>query len=151
MNTATAGRNADARPVDRLIAEYSDSHQNMTNRVIHWVCVPVIYFSSLGLAWVASPYVVVAFMVLSMLYYLRLSVPLAIGMALCNAACLWLLPLTPYLLYTSIGLFIAAWIVQFVGHKIEGKKPSFFKDIFFLLIGPIYLLHFIYRRLGIRY
>jgi uncharacterized membrane protein YGL010W len=40
---------------------------------------------------------------------------------------------------------------QFIGHKIEGKKPSFFKDILFLLIGPLWLLSFIYKKVGISY
>jgi uncharacterized membrane protein YGL010W len=48
-------------------------------------------------------------------------------------------------------LFVLAWIGQFVGHKIEGKKPSFFQDVVFLLIGPAWLLHFIYKKAGQRY
>jgi uncharacterized membrane protein YGL010W len=50
-----------------------------------------------------------------------------------------------------LALFIVAWIFQFIGHKIEGKKPSFFKDLQFLLIGPAWLLSFIYQKVGIRY
>ena len=56
-----------------------------------------------------------------------------------------------FLLYTSIIVFIFAWILQFLGHKIEGKKPSFFKDIQFLLIGPAWLLAFIYNSFKIKY
>ena len=48
-------------------------------------------------------------------------------------------------------VFIAAWIGQFIGHKIEGKKPSFLKDIVFLLIGPAWLLSKIYRKVGLKY
>ena len=44
-----------------------------------------------------------------------------------------------------------AWIGQFIGHKIEGEKPSFFEDLQFLLIGPAWLLGAIYQKLGIRY
>jgi uncharacterized membrane protein YGL010W len=51
----------------------------------------------------------------------------------------------------SLIIFTGAWIGQFVGHKIEGKKPSFFKDLQFLLIGPAWLLSFIYRKIGITY
>ena len=51
--------------------------------------------------------------------------------------------------YTSI--FIVSWIGQFIGHKIEGVKPSFFEDIQFLLIGPAWLLSFIYNKFGIKY
>jgi len=50
-----------------------------------------------------------------------------------------------------IAVFVLAWIGQFYGHKVEGKKPSFLKDIQFLLIGPAWLMHFIYKRLGIPY
>ena len=48
-------------------------------------------------------------------------------------------------------VFIITWILQFIGHKIEGKKPSFLKDLQFLLVGPIWLLGFILRRVGIKY
>ena len=54
-------------------------------------------------------------------------------------------------LKTSLIIFVIAWIGQFIGHKIEGKKPSFFEDIQFLLIGPAWLLSFIYNKLGIKY
>lgn len=46
---------------------------------------------------------------------------------------------TPGLFYVALGIFILAWIGQFIGHKIEGKRPSFFKDIQFLLIGPLWV------------
>jgi uncharacterized membrane protein YGL010W len=52
---------------------------------------------------------------------------------------------------TSLVIFVAAWIGQFIGHAIEGKRPSFFKDLQFLLIGPLWLLAAAYRRLGLRY
>jgi uncharacterized membrane protein YGL010W len=51
----------------------------------------------------------------------------------------------------SLVVFVLAWIGQFVGHRIEGKKPSFFEDLRFLLIGPLFVLGFLYRRLGISY
>ena len=50
-----------------------------------------------------------------------------------------------------LGVFIGAWIGQFIGHLVEGKRPAFFKDLQFLMIGPLWLLASIYRRLGIRY
>jgi uncharacterized membrane protein YGL010W len=55
------------------------------------------------------------------------------------------------LAYISLGVFVLAWIVQFYGHKIEGKKPSFLKDVQFLMIGPAWLMHFIYKKIGISY
>ena len=72
-----------------------------------------------------------------------------------------LAPIAAYLTYKYIPidglarwasvLFVAAWVFQFAGHEVEGRKPSFFKDLQFLLIGPAWLMHFIYRRLGIPY
>jgi len=50
-----------------------------------------------------------------------------------------------------LSVFIITWILQFVGHQIEGKKPSFLKDLHFLLIGPIWLLSFILKKAGIAY
>jgi uncharacterized membrane protein YGL010W len=151
MNTAVLTSDAPPRPVDRLIAEYGDSHQNMTNRIIHWFCVPLITWSTLGLMYVAHPWLAYGFCILAMIYYLRLSLPLAIGMALFASGSLYSFAYVPQLLWVCLAVWVTAWIVQFVGHKIEGKKPSFLKDVFFLLIGPIYLLHFIYKHLGIKY
>ena len=51
----------------------------------------------------------------------------------------------------SLTLFVIAWIFQFIGHKIEGAKPSFFKDILFLMVGPAFFMGYIYRRLGLSY
>lgn len=59
------------------------------------------------------------------------------------------LPIRLWLL--SVIVFVIAWIGQFVGHQIEGKKPSFFKDLQFLLIGPLWLLAFVYRHFNWAY
>lgn len=139
------------RPILTLLNRYSESHQHPTNKTIHWICVPVIVFSLLGVLWAISPYLVYGFMALALIYYVWLSITLAIGMALLSLLAIGLLMHIPYLLWVSIGLFVAAWIGQFIGHQIEGKKPSFLEDVQFLLIGPIWLLSFIYRRLGIAY
>jgi uncharacterized membrane protein YGL010W len=96
---------------------------------------------------------------LALVYYYRLSIPFFIGfmiisvflikinqmlIALCNSNN-WNATLV------IILIFVLAWIGQFVGHKIEGKRPSFFEDLQFLLIGPAWLLHFIYKKLGVKY
>jgi uncharacterized membrane protein YGL010W len=155
------------KTIDKLLSQYGESHQHPTNKLIHWVCVPVIMFSLVGLlmsipfpgekAFLANWGTVA--LALALLYYLRLSVPLFIGFLLIAAAliygnyAIWLAwdQSNLYLLYTSIAVFIVAWIGQFYGHKVEGKKPSFLKDVQFLLIGPAWLLHFIYRRWNIPY
>lgn len=147
-----------------LLTEYGESHQNPTNKLVHWVCVPLIMFSILGLLWsvpvpaawrALSPWLnwATVVMVLAVGYYLRLSVPLAAGMVLVWALMALLLQLTSDaagipLWAVCLIIFTLAWVGQFWGHKVEGKKPSFLKDLQFLLIGPLWLLHFVYRRLG---
>ena len=152
------------RTLQQWLDEYSVSHQNKTNKMVHWVCVPAIMFSLMGLL-VSLPFpfveksivanwaaVVIA---LALLFYLRLSFNMFLSMAIVMVGMLALnlqilssginLPLV------SIGIFVAAWMGQFWGHKIEGKKPSFLEDIQFLLIGPAWLMHFIYKKWGWKY
>lgn len=151
---------------DEWFKEYGESHMNPVNKTIHWICVPAIVFSLIGLLWSLpaprifleiSPWINwgTLFVAAAMLYYLALSWPLAIGMMLVSALVVWgnswIAQLDTPLWQIALAIFLFAWIGQFIGHKIEGKKPSFFKDIQFLLIGPIWLLGFVYRRLGIRY
>ncbi|MEG2033750.1 MAG: Mpo1-like protein, partial [Janthinobacterium sp.] len=77
----------------------------------------------------------------------------AAGMLLMLAIMLGLLLAMPALtiLPVSLGVFVLAWIGQFIGHQIEGKKPSFLDDLRFLLIGPLFVLGFLYRRLRLAY
>ncbi|HEY3402883.1 MAG TPA: Mpo1-like protein [Ohtaekwangia sp.] len=158
------------RKIDELLSEYGESHKNETNKAIHWICVPLIFFSVVGL--IASipsgpvqtllgegnPYAnwAAIVMILVLVYYVSLSIPLSLGMMLFGALCLFLvnvvvrINIAP-LWVVCLIVFVIAWIGQFYGHKVEGKKPSFLKDIQFLLIGPAWLMHFIYKRLGIPY
>ncbi len=143
--------------------EYSESHQNTLNKTIHWICVPSIVFSIVLLLWsIPSPGILTDFglnyayvvMLLAVFYYVLLSPTLAIGMALIFSLMGFFaqaIQLSSPIPVWSIGLivFAIAWIGQFYGHHVEGKKPSFVKDIQFLLIGPIWLLQFIYKRVGI--
>ncbi|MEO0391641.1 MAG: Mpo1-like protein [Pseudomonadota bacterium] len=151
------------RPVDQLLAEYGESHQDETNKAIHWVCVPLIVWTIIALLWsIPSPFGVPLInwatltLAASLGYYMWLSPPLAVGFAVFAAACVGVI--LAYTAITSVPLwqtalivFVIAWIGQFWGHKVEGKKPSFFKDIQFLMIGPAWLMSFLYRKLGIRY
>jgi uncharacterized membrane protein YGL010W len=150
-----------------LLDKYGESHQNVTNKLIHWVCVPTIMFSLLGLLY-AIPFPggrslltnwATVFFAIVLLYYLRLSLPMFLGFIFVggalvygnNALYQYLQADAAQLAKTSLLIFVVAWIGQFIGHKIEGKKPSFFQDLQFLLVGPAWLLHFIYRQIGIRY
>lgn len=158
------------RKIDELLSEYGESHQDETNKRIHWICVPLIFFSVVGL--IASipsegvqrflgegnPYAnwAAVVLILVLIYYVSLSIPLSIGMLLFAVLCLYLARVIAQvnvapLWMVSLIVFVVAWIGQFYGHKVEGKKPSFFKDVQFLLIGPAWLLHFVYRKLGIPY
>jgi uncharacterized membrane protein YGL010W len=158
------------RNIDHLFAEYAENHQNATNKTIHWICVPLIFFSIVGLiASIPSHPVQSIFgegnpyanwgavgLIFVLIYYVSLSISLSVGMMLFCALCLMLANFidqkVPAPLWAvSLIIFFVAWIGQFYGHKVEGKKPSFLKDIQFLLIGPAWLMHFIYKRLGIPY
>lgn len=156
------------RKIDQLLAEYGENHQNPTNKFIHWICVPAIFFSIVGLIWsipnqllinvVNHPFATWAtvVMILVLIYYITLSISLMIGMAGFSILCLYLANLLTQwdiapLWMISVIIFVVAWIGQFYGHNIEGKKPSFLKDIQFLMIGPAWLMHFIYKKIGIPY
>ncbi|RZK50439.1 MAG: DUF962 domain-containing protein [Pedobacter sp.] len=160
------------KPVDVLFDKYAESHQNSTNKFIHWVCVPLIVFSLLGMVW-SIPFPELSFLgkgqtyfnwasfliAFSLYYYYTLSPVLSFMM-------IWVVGIFSYFIvqieYWEMAggpamwvvfliIFVLAWIGQFIGHKIEGKKPSFLDDVKFLLIGPIWLLHFICKKLNIPY
>jgi uncharacterized membrane protein YGL010W len=141
------------RTIDTLLAQYGESHRNHTNELIHFVCVPVIVFSLLGLVWSVHPLAALAISAAALWYYFKLSPPFAFGMLAMTVLMLALLASMPRytVLPVSIAIFVLAWIGQFVGHQIEGKKPSFFDDLRFLLIGPLFVLSFLYRRLRVAY
>lgn len=135
--------------IKKMLDEYAESHQNPFNQKIHKICVPTIMFSLLGLLWAipssymgeyfnwASVLVVFAFIyyfILSRKYFL-LMIPVVGGMYYLN----YLLAQTSHLLVVSAVVFIVSWAFQFWGHKVEGKKPSFLKDLLFLLIGPLWV------------
>ncbi|MHA7130780.1 Mpo1 family 2-hydroxy fatty acid dioxygenase [Algoriphagus namhaensis] len=158
------------RKIDELLHEYGLSHQNATNKLIHWFCVPAIFFSVVGLVYsiptgplpALLPFLgnfanwATVILTLVLIYYVTLSAPLALGMLFFSALCLALanfldLAFPGYLWAISLGIFVLAWVIQFYGHKIEGKKPSFLKDVQFLMIGPAWLMHFIYKKIGVAY
>lgn len=141
------------RRIDLLLARYAESHCNPVNELIHCICVPAIMLALLGLVWAASPVLAVLLAVAALVYYLTLSPAFAAGMLLMALVMLLVLARLPAasLLPVSAGIFVVAWIGQFIGHRIEGKKPSFFEDVRFLLIGPLFVLGLLYRRLHIRY
>lgn len=156
------------RKIDLLFAEYAESHRNSTNKLIHWICVPLIFWSilgfislipskSIGFIYIGEiSYVSFAAIVLVTIFYMRLSLIISIIMFILMVIMESFayginirFKENAWLVYLSV--FVITWIFQFVGHKIEGKKPSFLKDLQFLLVGPIWLLSFILKKTGIRY
>lgn len=152
------------RPIDRWFSAYSADHQDARNQLLHVICVPAIVWSVMALlyaipvgaslpvgsvAWIAA--------IVTMGFWLRLSLPLGVGAAICMLVSLGI---TDYvhatfgvaaLAVSAVGVFIIAWIGQFIGHAYEGKRPSFFTDLVYLLIGPIWVLGKFYRRQSWRF
>jgi len=138
--------------------EYAVSHQNETNQTIHYICVPLIFFSVIGLLMsiqttllentfglynpLLENWAVVVGVIIS-IFYLRLGfwyfTEMLFVILVSIIGNFWL-GNTVNLLYASLIIFILAWIGQFYGHKIEGAKPSFLKDLEFLLIGPLWVI-----------
>jgi len=137
--------------------EYSVSHQNKTNQTIHYICVPAIFFSIVGLLMsipnqflqktigLHNPLIenwATILLIFVLVFYLRLSFKMFLKMFVFSVFCIianYYLAKSLPLFYISLGIFIIAWIGQFYGHHIEGKKPSFAKDLQFLLIGPAWV------------
>ncbi|QWP78499.1 DUF962 domain-containing protein [Lysobacter sp. K5869] len=160
-----AHSDAAERPIDRWFASYSGDHRNATNQRIHVFAVPAILWSVIALLWcIPSPDALFKAgvwaalpMFAAMLFYYRASRTLGLGMLAMFVA---LSLLTNWiaqsfgirvLLWTAVTVFVVAWIAQFIGHKIEGKKPSFLTDLTYLLIGPAWVLAKLYRKLGWSY
>ena len=157
--------NAPERPIDRWFTSYSSDHRNATNQWLHVVCVPLILWSVIALLWcipvpgtLFGPGAWAALaMFMTWSFYYRHARALGMGMLLVFVVFSWgtrwlhMELGTTGLLKLAIGVFVAAWIGQFVGHHIEGRRPSFLTDLTYLLIGPIWVLNKLYRKLGWKY
>lgn len=156
---------AGQRPIDRLLAEYGESHRDPVNVGIHMVAVPAIFWSVIAMLWElpvpaglqASRWLnwATLFALLASVYYVLLSTRLAAVMIVFIAVCLILAASWPASLGSlwrvALVVFTVAWVAQFLGHRMEGRRPSFFKDAQFLLIGPAWVMLYLARRLGIAY
>jgi uncharacterized membrane protein YGL010W len=140
------------RAVDQLFERYGEFHRNATNKAIHWVCVPLIVWAVLGMLWSVSPILAFVAVGAAMVFYAWLSLSLAAGMLGVVVLMIYALTLLgSRTLAVSVIVFVAAWIGQFIGHHIEGRKPAFLEDLRSLLVGPAWLLGFVYKRIGIAY
>jgi uncharacterized membrane protein YGL010W len=151
--TEAAAETPAARRVDQLLAHYGESHQNPANGAIHCAAIPLIMVSLVGLMYALHPWVAYGFLAASMVYYLRLgswvflatmAVTSLLSIVLVQSLGSWLLPV-------SIAVFVVAWVAQFIGHRIEGKKPSFFEDLQYLWVGPLFVFAKLFGKLGVRY
>jgi len=165
MNVIPAEPPDQRREVERWLGNYSEDHRNPTNILVHWICVPLILWTVIALLWVvpvpallgrAGLWAGVA-MFAALAFYLRLSRALGLAMFVAFVV-LGLITEALYrslgpaaLMWLAIGVFVVAWIAQFVGHKVEGKRPSFLTDLAYLLIGPAWIVAKIMRRLHIAY
>ena len=166
MSETTTEEFADPRrPIDRFLGNYSEDHRNPTNQTIHHWCVPLIVWSVTAVLFVlpvpqslGRPGLWVALLaVMAVGYYLRLSRTLglimagALGVMLAFDAWVYAQFGAGALLWSGVAVFVVAWIAQFIGHEIEGKRPSFLTDLVYLLIGPLWVWSKLLQKLGVRY
>jgi uncharacterized membrane protein YGL010W len=113
----------------------------------------MIMVSLVGLMYAIHPWVAYAFLLASMVYYARLGSPVFLAsMAVISLLAVAIVQsLGGYVLPVSVAVFVIAWIAQFVGHRIEGRKPSFFEDLQYLWVGPLFVLAKLYAKLGVRW
>lgn len=127
------------RDIATWLSDYAISHQHPVNKKIHWLCVPTIFASIIGMGMSLHVAFTLVLLALVMLFYLRLSTKLFIAMGMFVLFCLAAIAILPFGFKFYFAVFVVAWIGQFAGHKMEGKKPSFIEDLQFLLIGPAWV------------
>lgn len=135
------------KSLEQWLNDYAVSHQNPINKVIHWLCVPMIFLTIVILLYSISPLLFGVITLGVMWFYLRLSVSLLAVMLAFLSGCIAIYHFAGIPLWFWKMMFAAAWIGQFVGHKIEGKKPSFFEDLQFLLIGPAWVADDLFKKI----
>lgn len=162
---ADAASDTPTRPLDAWFAAYGRDHRNPVNQALHVVCVPLILWSLIAMLW-AIPvpgswfrpgvWAAVA-MLLAWLFWYRGSRRLGLGMlavllVMAAGTALLVQALGPRpTFYLALAVFISAWVGQFIGHQLEGRRPSFLTDLRYLLIGPAWVLAKLYRRFGWAY
>ena len=132
---------------DALFADYDSYHRNVTNKLCHFVGIPLIVATLIGLLlrWdfftvgrfgVSAGYLVLAG---ATLFYLFVAPSLALPMLAVTAFLGTLGRVLP--LWWAVGLFVLGWVFQLVGHLgYEKKSPAFLKNAGHLLIGPLWVL-----------
>ena len=135
----------------RLLESYEKNHQNPVNEVIHIIAIPMIMFSILGVTAAFDIFLEYILVGIVFFYYLKLSKIAALLMLVWLLIYLGLVALLkPHIIEISISLFIFGWVLQFLGHFIEGKRPSFFEDLRYFLIGPLFVVQKVISKFGIK-
>ena len=152
------------RSMHDWLESYSQDHQHPTNRLLHWICVPLIVWSVLALLWTIpvpatllrpGAWAVFAIVLAFAWYWKRshrlgaaLLVALAIFALICAGVFERLGPMS--MRWLAVCVFVAAWLGQFIGHVFEGRRPSFFTDLAYLLVGPAWLMDKLLNRIGLK-
>ena len=131
------------KSADQWLIQYSTAHQHPTNRRIHAIAVPMIFWCIVALFATFPPFALILLFP-AFVFYFRLGNKYGLMMVVATGFCL----MTAYAMiirglpvhHIAVALFILAWIAQFYGHKVEGQRPSFLEDLLFLLIGPLWTL-----------
>lgn len=130
--------------IHSYLTEYAESHQNTTNKLLHTICVPLITWSLIGFLHtfvITGIHLSYIFVFCSLVYYsLFRKILIFATMALLSGLCLYSYQWIENLTSTTVTIFLVGWVGQFYGHHLEGKRPSFLKDVSFLFIGPVWVL-----------
>ena len=144
------------------LSKYAEYHRDRRNIATHLVGVPMIVFAVIVLlsrpsfeaadltltpAWIV--------LILSGIYYLMLDIGLGLTLTVIMGAMTWAAGQvagmsTVVWLATGVGMFVVGWIIQFIGHYYEGRKPAFVDDIIGLMIGPLFVWAEIVFALGLK-
>ena len=154
------------RRIEVLLAEYEQNHNNPTNKAIHCFAVPLITWAALAMLWyLPTPTLfdraaylnwATILCALAVIYYLTLSIPLALGMAIFGVTAGAIIRLLEAnmsfpIIYIAVPVFVSAWVFLFVGHMVEDRSLSFLIDLKFLAIEPVWYMRALFRCLHIRH
>jgi len=136
------------RKIEALFADYSAHHRTAGNKMCHRIGIPLIVFSLIGLLERVPLFnpagvrfdLAMLLIAASTIYYVTLEVRLALGMLILSIGCYALARQLPTLAH--VALFIAGWILQFIGHGMfEKRSPAFLRNFVHLLVGPLWILN----------
>ena len=128
-------------------ADYAAFHGTPGNKACHYVAVPLIVLTvfallarvPLGTVGGFTVTLAEVLIVLATVWYLTLDRALALMMLAASVLCAWAGRVIPP--GVALGVFVAAWVLQFIGHYVyEHRSPAFFRNLAHLLVGPLWVL-----------